>query len=532
MKRKTLLMMLPFLILLAENKENPILYAMEKEIKRAMDSLSIQEKPTPYFILVRITEEENLIINTDFGVLTSFSKKKQRGVYAEVRVGSYEFDNTGLKKRGLTFFQEGWKFLYTRAPLDNDEYVVRHQLWSILDYLYKKALSDYEKRKRERILEVEEDEIPDFSKEPPRIFIGEEKKAKADANFWKEKLKKLSKEFKKYPFLTKGQVGFSEKIKNRYIVNSEGTKIQEGTLIYEIKVWAETITKDGFKLKEERKFYAWDENSFDEEEIKEAIREIGEILKKMKDAEKTKPFNCPVLITSSGASVLLQKALESVIIGDRELVRETGMSERINELVLPNFLSVYDDPQLKEFNGHALPGYYRYDDEGVPSQRVELIKNGVLKNFLMSRTPIKKVLKSNGHARGGIWEKPKPRISNLFVESSITFPLEELKEKLIAECKRTGKPYGILINSLYPDGRNFIATEAYRIYTDGREEPIKGVKITLFSSLDMLNRIIATGDEVKQKRARIPSILISTLEIGKAKRTTPYILSPPGFKIR
>src|SRR4030095_1568651 len=62
-------------------------------------------------------------------------------------------------------------------------------------------------------------------------------------------------------------------------------------------------------------------------------------------------------------------------------------------------ISIVDDPTTREGGGKALIGGYKIDDEGVASQRGDVVKDGQLKTLLLSRTPSAKGQVSNGHAR-------------------------------------------------------------------------------------------------------------------------------------
>ena len=48
------------------------------------------------------------------------------------------------------------------------------------------------------------------------------------------------------------------------------------------------------------------------------------------------------------------------------------------EKVVPEFISVVDDPTQRKFGDVVLNGHYRFDEEGVPAQSVTLVEGGVL----------------------------------------------------------------------------------------------------------------------------------------------------------
>jgi predicted Zn-dependent protease len=222
--------------------------------------------------------------------------------------------------------------------------------------------------------------------------------------------------------------------------------------------------------------------------------------------------------------------------------------------VLPEFLSVVDDPTQRQLGGLSLSGSYEFDDEGIPARRVEVIQNGVLKSFLMSRMPVTNFMKSNGHGRAQPGLMPTGRQGNLMVTSSKTVKNSELRLKLIEEVKRQGKPYGLyfedvqggftLTTRFTPQAFQVFPVMVWRIYPDGRpDELVRGVDI-VGTPLVALNRILLTGDTIEvfngicgaesgsvPVSAAAPAMLFSEVEVQKRPhpRNRPPILKPPGF---
>src|SRR5262249_60589153 len=89
-----------------------------------------------------------------------------------------------------------------------------------------------------------------------------------------------------------------------------------------------------------------------------------------------------------------------------------------------------------------------YDDEGVKGWPVLAVDKGVLKEFLMSRAPIKGFDHSNGHGRRQPGLEVVSRQSNLIVESSNAVPEAKLRQMLIDEVKRQNKPYGLFFRDI------------------------------------------------------------------------------------
>ena len=45
----------------------------------------------------------------------------------------------------------------------------------------------------------------------------------------------------------------------------------------------------------------------------------------------------------------------------------------VGQLVLPADMHVYDDPTLRKYAGEDLNGFYKYDDQGVKAERVDVV---------------------------------------------------------------------------------------------------------------------------------------------------------------
>jgi predicted Zn-dependent protease len=244
--------------------------------------------------------------------------------------------------------------------------------------------------------------------------------------------------------------------------------------------------------------------------------------------------------------------------GHRQRGEKEGQTftKKLNEPVLPDFLSVIDDPTQRALQGVDLAGWYEYDDEGVPARRVDVIKNGVLKSFLMSRMPIKDCGNSNGHGRAQPGLMPTGRQGNLIVTSSRTAKDAELRQKLIEEVKRQGKPYGLYFEEIeggftltqraLPQAFLVLPILVWRVYPDGRpDELMRGVDI-VGTPLAAMSHILLTGEKTEvfngicgaesgsvAVSAAAPAMLFSDIEVQKHAYSLnrPPILPPPGFEV-
>jgi len=287
------------------------------------------------------------------------------------------------------------------------------------------------------------------------------------------------------------------------------------------------------------------------------IATMASDLKALRAAPLAEPYDGPALLSGRASAVFFHEVLGHRLEGQRQRGDEEGQTfaKKVNEQVLPNFLSVVDDPTLRAMNGMDLGGWYRFDDEGIAASRVEVIRDGVLKNFLMSREPVKGFDKSNGHGRAQAGLMPTGRQGNLIVTSSQSVKDSELRQRLLDEVKKQHKPYGLYFEDIeggftltmrsMPQAFQVLPVMVWRVYTDGRpDELVRGVDI-VGTPLASLTRIVVTGEKTAvfngicgaesgavPVSAVAPAMLFSELEVQKRvhSRMRPPILAPPGFE--
>jgi predicted Zn-dependent protease len=286
-----------------------------------------------------------------------------------------------------------------------------------------------------------------------------------------------------------------------------------------------------------------------------AMRDLGKSLEALRKAPVTEPFNGPALLSGRAAAVFFHEVLGHRLEGQRQRGDEEGQTftKDIGQEVLPKFLSVSDDPTESKYGDTWLSGRYDYDDEGEKARRVDLIQDGVLKTFLMSRLPIASFSSSNGHGRAETGHIPTGRQGNLIVTSTNMEPEAKLRQQLIDEAKKQGKPFGLYFEDISsgfavttrdsPQAFSVVPLVVWRVYVDGRpDELVRGVSI-VGTPLAAMKSILATGDKDEvfngecgaesgtiPVSAVAPAILLSDLETQKQAQGTarPPILPKPG----
>ena len=372
---------------------------------------------------------------------------------------------------------------------------------------------------------------------------------------WEELARRYSASFRQFPQVEESMVILYAERDHSYLVSTEGTKIVTADAVFRHVIQAQTLADDGMQLMRVETFQSSDPAKLPSEaEVAAKVRKMASDLSALRAAPLAEPYNGPALLSGRAAAVFFHEVLGHRVEGQRQRGRDEGQTftKKVNEKILPEFLSVTDDPTLRALDGTELSGFYRYDDEGIPAARVEVVKDGILKNFLMGRLPVKNFSNSNGHGRAQAGLMPVGRQGNLIVSSSKTIPDAQLRARFIEEIKKQGKPYGLYFEDIQggftlttrdlPQAFQVLPVMVWRVYADGRpDELVRGVDI-VGTPLTVLTEIAATGDTTSvfngicgaesgsvPVSAAAPAMLFSEMEVQKRKYgdTRPPILPPP-----
>jgi len=531
---------------------DPVLKAMQNEIKRATAELGKTEQP-PYYLSYTVYDQDFVVLVGAYGSLLTNSAAQRRFADVNMRVGLPELDNTHGQSRPSGVNSGS-------LPLGNDQDAIARVLWELTDREYKRAVpSLLNVRTNTAVRAEEEDKSPDFSKEKPQTHIEEAPAAAPfDRAAWEGEIKRLSGAFRKYPEVYFATVMIQIQRSNSRMVSSEGSAIVSPSASTRLIMEAQTRAEDGMDLLRVETFQAPTASGLPSEtELTSKIEKMAADLSALRKAPVAEPYDGPAVLSGRAAAVFFHEVLGHRLEGHRQRDEEEGQTftKKIGQEVLPKFLSVIDDPTTHEIAGVKLAGAYDFDNEGEPSQRVEVIKDGVLKNFLMSRMPIKDFGQSNGHGRNQPGRMPTGRQGNLIVTSTKTVPEAEMRQKLIDEVKKQGKPYGLYFDDIQggftlttralPQAFQVLPVIVYKVYADGRpDELVRGVDI-VGTPLAALTRILTTGDQPRvfngvcgaesgqvPVAAVAPSMLFSEMEVQKRahEHERPPLLPPPGFE--
>ncbi len=502
-----------------------LLRAMRDELQRSKQLAVVAGRDAPYFFSYTLTDAETLRISASMGAVVDVSRNRFRSPSTEVRVGSYDFDNTGHIYSGIysgSRYDGNW-------PLDDNYANFRSELWLSTDRAFKAAVESMS-RKRASLnnsAASSSQPLPDFSKVTPVVSIGKVSKSKVDDAAWTARAARLAAIFNNYKEVLSSGLQLQLIQGPTTLMNSEGTAVRYNDDMYWMYAKAEGQASDGMLLHDAVSMQSIDLDKFPSEaEMSKALNQVGEDVRALVQAPRGESYTGPVLLEPRAAAQLLAQLLGDNLRVPRRPLSDPGRNirftpsefeSRIGGRVLPEFFDVTDDATQSSFNGKPLAGFYPFDMEGVPPTPVSVIEKGVLKSFLTTRQPIRGFPTSNGHARlPGSYGTHSAAIGNLFVKASETTPLADLKKRLIELTTMRGKPYGMLVRKLdYPYSASASELQSlaqanaqsggsarpvspplliYRVYPDGREELVRGLQFRGLTSRTLRDILAASSE--------------------------------------
>ncbi len=524
---------------------------MSQELSRNFDILKQKADPAPYFLSYEITEQDLHTIGGALGVIENTNSGKARQLDVSIRVGSPKLDNYHSDRGDRGQVTSGALISY-----EDSVPAIKQRLWLETDRAYRSAAQRLIRITTNTQVKVAAaDSSDDFSSEPPSTFIGTAPKLKFDEAAWRSRIAELSARFGNYQKVLTSHVEVVCQTDTRYFVSSEGSRILHGRGFSRVIMQASSKAADGADLGTFETFESLDSDGLpDQKTLLAAVDRISNDLTKLLTAPEAEPFVGPAILSGRAAGVFFHEIFGHRVEGHRQKDESEGQTftKSVNGKVLPDFLSVVFDPTRRKIAGIDLNGWYEYDDEGVKARPVTVVDKGTLKTFLMSRAPIAGFDHSNGHGRRQPGLEVVSRQSNLIVESSNMVSDAKLKQMLIDEAKKQGKPYGLYFADITS---GFTTTQragmqafkvipiiVYKVFTDGRpDELIRGADI-VGTPLASFSKIIATGDKPDvfngycgaesgsvPVSAVSPAILVSEIEIEKKAKSNdrPPLLPEP-----
>ena len=554
---------------------DPLLRAMQDELARSK-TMTLNNLEAPYFIAYLVDESENFAVSASLGGIVSQRHDRLRAPDVQVRVGDYKFDNTNFTGGGFGF---GSRYDLGRFPLEDSYPVLRRDFWLRTDSAYKAAVEALS-RKRAALRNVQNEQLNDFAHAEPVRHVREIPRLAIDEDAWTRKVRTLSAIFTQYPEVKNSSVELESSAGGVTLVNTEGTVVREPETVTFLRVRAMAQAADGMSLRDAITFHARDPLRMPPDaEMTRGATALAENVVALAHAPMGEDYSGPVLFEGTAGAQILAEVLGENLALPRRPVSGGGrggggfmpseLEGRLGARVLPETFDVVDDPTQTEWRGRPLFGSYEVDREGVIPKPLRLVEKGVLKGYLLTRQPVRGLEGSNGRARlPGSNGASIASVSNLFISSSETVSVAELKKKLVELCQARGKPYGLLVRKMdFPSSASFAEVRrmfagqterpvsmpilVYKIFPDGREELVRGLRFRGLGARS-LKDIVAAGDDsaafefmdnaapfaligasgfATEACVIAPSILIDDLELHpvEEEQPKPPIVSAPEF---
>ncbi len=501
--------------------EDEILTALQQELERTK-SLKLSNLPSPYFAEFALDDTYSYSVSCVLGALISADSGRARIPRVQIRAGSPEFDNTNYIFSQLF----GGRMGGGRIPLEAGPLVLRREFWLAADRAYKGALQAIA-RKRAALQNVtQQEKLNDFAPAEPVHYLEPRQTIQLDEAAWKERTRRISTVFDSFPQVLNSAVEFSAGYSTAYLVNTGGAAIRMADNLFSLRLRADAQAADGMPLHDATVFAGRHLDDLPPEEVmRKGAEEVASNIAALLKAPAGEDYSGPVLVEGAASPQLFAQLLGAQLAPMRKPVSEPGrpvpmtaseLEGRMGSRILPEWMDAVDDPTQTVYKGRPLFGSYPVDAEGIKPIPLKVVEKGSLKAFLLSRTPIRGFEGSNGRARlPGPFGGAVASFSNLFVKANETTTLAGLKQKLIGMVQQRGKPYGLLIRKLdlpvaaslqemrtlaqasgqRGGGMVSLPTLVYRVYPDGREELVRGLRFRGVNSRSLRDIFAAADDE-------------------------------------
>lgn len=531
-----------------------VLRAMTRELERNRERLRLEGYDAPYFIAYSVRDLDRTYVSGKAGAVFQSNRYQNRFVNVEVRVGDYSLDSSEDEE---ALFSPSQKYVPNNlGPIERSDEALRRVLWLLTDVRYKAALVSYLKVRGKLVHEPKARTTGSMTREDPVYLVEEARPFSFDRKSWEGAVRRLSGAFLDYPEVFDSSVEVSATRLTRTMVTTEGTVVRTVDDYVMVQASALVRADDGQLLEDAVYHYGRSPADLPAPERLEAeVRAMAERLCRLRKAPVLDPATVPVLMSPEATGVFFHETIGHRLEGQRQEDEEEGRTFKghLGRKILPDFISVHDDPTLPGWDGTPLNGHYRVDDEGVRASRVVLVEGGVLRGFLLSRRPVEGFERSNGHGRSDGFQRPVGRMATLVVQGTAPVSPARLREMLLEEVRRQGKPYGLIIETIAGGSTNTSAygyqafkgvpRVAYRVDAEtGDVTLVRGVEI-VGTPLSSINKILATSDRYGVFNGYCgaesgsvpvstvaPEMLFAEVELQRsqeAKERAPVLPAPP-----
>jgi predicted Zn-dependent protease len=524
------------------------------EIARIFSRISGEPEPA-HWMAIGVVERTSLDVEATHGAAGPVHRAQVRLADLDLRVGTPALDNTHKIRDAGWFDDEARPSL--DIPLGDDvPWAIRTAIWRTADDAYRAGVRRLIKVRTNDVVKVSREDLSaDFSPAPVARYHEPGIPLAVDGDEWQQRVRAASRLFLEYPAVFDSNVSMRAQDDLDHVWTSEGSAVTFRRHSVRVAAWASTVADDGMQLEvydyvDARTVEAMPSDA----ELGSMVRGVAERVTELRNAPLVEPYVGPAILRGRAAAVFFHEIFGHRIEGHRQKDEDEGQTfrDKVGQVILPTFLSVYDDPTRTKWGDVDLAGAYPYDDEGVAAARAPLVTKGVLEGFLLSRSPIQGFGQSNGHGRRQPGNAVVARQGNLVVEASRTVRYDDLRAQLVAEVKRQGKPFGLVFDDISggftftgratPNAFTVKPVTVWRVFADGRpDELVRGVDM-IGTPLTTFSRILAASDRTDvfngvcgaesgwvPVSAVAPDLLVSEVEVQRKEKENdrPPLLAPP-----
>lgn len=527
---------------------------LKSELDRSIKNIKVKGEPRLYYLSYLFRNSIRTRYWGRLGAVCEESSGVFNSVYCDARVGSWNYDQ--VKDGGLTENTDtNESFDYIRMPAEMSSDAVKFQLWKLTDASYREAAERlYKKKSRGLHFQDLNPGLASNKKTPAQYDFKYTEFSDIDTHYWKQMIRKAGRIIKNYKNVKNSWFEFTSTQQQKLFLDSSGSEVLTQSEIFELRCHLWMMTPEGEGIVREINIINGSLNELPSE--KEFIRQVRHnisLLTTRATYPRITSYSGPVLMSAEASGVFFHEVIGHRLEGSRLLSSDEGGTFRDlrNKKVAPEFIDIIDDPTRKSFQDRSMTGHFLYDDEGNPSRPVNLVQNGILKNFLTTSSPIPGQRIINGHARNAYHERPVSRMGNLFIINKKPLTKEELFQDFLFQIKSQNKEFGIYIQEVLggETGTGSYDFQAFKgeimsaamVFADGTISPIRGVDF-VGTPLSALDSVIGMGDDpamfnsycgaesgVIPVSTICPSMLMSNLELQSKERDlfTGYVLPLP-----
>jgi hypothetical protein len=539
--------------------------ALDAELGRAMAGLQLPDQPRPYLVAYEVLDGDVVTTRASFGATTSFEHEPYRNLRAEVRVGDYELDNSNFEGE----MGEGQGVVSRALPTEDVVVALRREVWLATDQAYKGATEQLASKLSAR--EGQDQEHPPDLTLAPALQTDPMDAPSVDG----ERARRLAADLSGLLAGIGGVEGSDALVREwqgvRLVRTSEGTRAWLPTGFAVVRAQAVARAADGTRVRDARWWVARDSAALPAwDDMRAEVEDMGAWLQALANAPVEEDYLGPVAFEPAAAVELFRQLLAPQVCGTPPVERsadsffaggEDPPTARLGRRVLPAGWEVVDDPTAWPREA----GSYAHDFEAVAARRVHVVRDGIVRDLLMSRIPRRDLAGSNGHGRSLGNDRREAMATAVEVAPRRERSDSALRRKALALAREAGVAYALVVRRLVPlelvealevkfSGDTPLAgltspLEAYRLYPDGREEPVRSAQ---FVGVDYraLRDIAAAGrlgppvglmDGAAGRRRfqvgdvgglaaswRVPAVVVAEMELHGTPGGEPRVLVPPG----